>query len=146
MAQTREVIHKKSVGVSPTGEQVVREKTQVSSPEVEQEVERKSTVLTVNRLIFYLTSVIEVLLGFRFVLKILGANPGSPFVAFVYTMSGLFEAPFRGIFRTAVTEGIETRAILEPSTVVAILVYAVLALGIVELVKLLSGTHNGEDE
>lgn len=137
MAQTHEVVHERQAGVTPTGKQITRETTQVSSPEAEESV----TIWSFNRLVYYFFSVIEMLLVFRFVLKILGANPLSPFVSFIYALSSVFEAPFRGIFRTAVTEGIETRAIFEPSTIVAILVYIVVAAGLVELIKIVTATQ-----
>lgn len=43
-----------------------------------------------------------------------------------------------GIFRAAVSQGVETTAVLEPATLVAIVVYAVLAWGIAQLVMILS--------
>src|SRR5258708_1834781 len=136
MAQTEEVVRERSVGVTPSRKNITRQKLAVSSPEVEEQV----TIWTLNRIVFYIGGVIETLLVFRFALKILGANPISPFVSFIYSVSGIFEAPFRGIFRSAVSPGIETVSILEPSTIFAILVYLVIMLGIVELVKVLTAT------
>lgn len=138
MAQTREIIRERSAGVTPSGKSVVRESTQVSSPEMEDKI----AIWSVNRMVYYLTGVIETLLVFRFTLKILGANPVSPFVSFIYTVSGIFVAPFRGIFRTAVNEGIETVSVLEPATIFAFLVYIVLAMGIVGLVNILTATNS----
>lgn len=137
MAETRQVIREKQVGVTPSGKQVVSEKTQVSSSEVE----KYETVGVINNLVLYVAGVIEILLLFRFILKILGANPGSTFVSFIYGISGIFESPFRGIFRPAATEGIETVSILEPSTIVALFVYIVVAVGIIQLIKLITATN-----
>jgi hypothetical protein len=134
MAQTQEVVRERSEGVTPSGKSVVRQTTQVSSPEVEEKV----TIWSLNRLVYYIAGAIETLLVFRFTLKILGANPGSPFVSFLYALSGFFVAPFRGIFGTTVSEGLETVSVLEPSTIFAILVYLVLAIGVVELVNVLT--------
>jgi hypothetical protein len=136
MAQTQEVIRERSTGVTPGGKSVVREKTAVSSPEAEDRI----TVWSLNRLVYYIAGVIETLLLFRFMLKILGANPGSPFVSFIYSLSGMFVAPFRGIFRTAVAEGIETSSVFEPATLFAFLVYLVVASGIVQLIKIMTAT------
>lgn len=146
MPQTQEVVRKKSVGVSPTGEQVVKGKTQVIDPETEKEAGKNETVGTIIQLVYYLTGILEILLGFRFILKVLGANPGSPFVSFIYPLSGAFENPFRGIFHSSVTQGIETGAVLEPSTLVAMLVYGLIAIGLVELVKLLTATREPVEE
>ncbi len=138
MAQTREVVSERSAGVTPSGKSVVRQRTAVSSPEMEDKV----TIWSVNRLVYYVAGVIETLLLFRFMLKILGANPGSPFVAFIYSLSGMFVAPFRGIFRTAVAEGIETVSVLEPATLFAFVVYLVLAMGIVALINIVTATES----
>ena len=94
---------------------------------------------TTARLIYFLLGILEVLLAFRLIFKLAGASPGSFFVNAIYSLTGIFIMPFRGIFRQAVTTGVETTAILEPATVVAIIVYAVLAWGIVALVRIISG-------
>jgi hypothetical protein len=138
MVQTREVVSERSTGVTPSGKSVVRQRTAVSSPEIENKV----TIWSLNRLVYYIAGVIETLLLFRFMLKILGANPGSPFVTFIYSLSGIFVAPFRGIFRTAMAEGIETVSVLEPATLFAFVVYLVLAMGIVALINIVTATDS----
>lgn len=72
-------------------------------------------------------------------LKVAGASINSAFVAGIYGLSGIFTWPFEGIFRRGFTQGIETTSVLEPSTIVAILVYAVLAWGIVKFIRISSG-------
>lgn len=89
-----------------------------------------------KRIVYYILGVIEVLLAFRFVFKLLGANPASSFVSFIYTLSNIFLAPFMGIFRTETTRGFETQAVMEPATIVAIIVYAVIAWGIVKFIEI----------
>jgi glucan phosphoethanolaminetransferase (alkaline phosphatase superfamily) len=89
-----------------------------------------------NKIVYYILGVLEVLFAFRLVFKLLGANFGSGFVSFIYTVSGVFLVPFSTIFRTAVTNGIETKSVLEPSTLIAMVVYAVIAYGIVMLIKI----------
>ncbi|KUO49581.1 MAG: hypothetical protein APF76_03310 [Desulfitibacter sp. BRH_c19] len=86
-----------------------------------------------RRVVYYIVGVLETLLAFRLVFKILGANPDSGFVSFIYSISQVFLIPFSTIFRSAATEGIETQAVLEPSTIIAMIVYAVIAWGIVKL-------------
>ena len=78
-------------------------------------------------------------MAFRLVLKLLGANAGSAFVGLIYGLTGVFILPFEGIFRKGITQGIETVSVLEPSTLVALLVYAVIGWGIVKLIRILSG-------
>ena len=94
---------------------------------------------TIGYLVYFFFGVVETLLAFRLILKLLGASPASGFVDFIYGVTGIFIAPFEGIFRTAVSQGIETRSVLEPATIVAIVVYTVVAWGIVELVRISSG-------
>lgn len=88
---------------------------------------------TASRIVYYILGVLETLLAFRLVFKLLGANPNSGFVSFIYSISRVFLVPFTTIFRPAVTEGIETKAILEPGTIIAMIVYALIAWGIVKL-------------
>lgn len=94
---------------------------------------------TVEYLIYFLFGVLEVLLAFRLVLKVAGASIGSSFVGLIYGVTGILIAPFEGIFRRFFTQGVETTSVLEPSTLVALIVYAVLAWGVVKLVRIFSG-------
>lgn len=89
--------------------------------------------------VYFLFGVLEILLGFRVLFKLLGANPSSIFVGLIYGVTKLFVLPFEGIFRRGFTEGIETTSVLEPSTIVAIIVYAIVAWGIVKLIRIASG-------
>jgi len=98
----------------------------------------------INKLIYYTLGVLEVLLAFRFVFKILGANTASTFVSFIYNSSNLFLKPFTGIFRMAVTEGIETKSVLEPTLIIGMAVYALIAWGIVKLIEI-SRNHKDSD-
>ena len=92
-----------------------------------------------GRIVYYILGLLEVLLGFRLIFKLLGANPGSGFVSFIYSMSEIFLVPFNAIFRSAATDGIETEALLEPSTIIAMVVYALAAWGIVKLLTIMTG-------
>lgn len=94
---------------------------------------------TLEYLVYFFCGVLEILLLFRLVLKLTGANVASAFVGLIYGLTGIFILPFEGIFRLAFSEGIETTSVLEPSTIVAIIVYAAVAWGIVKLLRVLSG-------
>ena len=107
---------------------------------VETPVIKEATNLqTMQYLIYFLFGVLDVLLAFRLVFKLLGASQASAFVRFIYSVTGIFILPFEGIFHKAVAEGIETASILEPSTIFAIIVYAFLAWGTVKLMQILAG-------
>jgi hypothetical protein len=92
--------------------------------------------LKLRKVIYYILGVLEAIFAFRLIFKLLGANPGSTFVSFIYTTSGAFLAPFSGIFRASVNKGIETRSVLEPTTIIAMIVYALIAYGIVRLIEI----------
>ena len=99
----------------------------------------------IEYLIYFFFGVLEVLLTFRLVLKLMGASMSSSFVSMIYSLTGIFILPFEGIFRRGFTQGIETTSVLEPSTLVAIIVYVLLAWGIVKLIGVLSGNKQQAD-
>jgi hypothetical protein len=114
--------------------------TQNSSPiATSSSSEQASSYQTIEYLIYFFFGALEVLLAFRLILKLTGANSFSAFVGLIYGVTGVFIVPFQGIFQQATARGVETTAVLEPATLVAIVVYAVLAVGIVKLLRILSG-------
>lgn len=102
-------------------------------------VQKASSSQTVQHLIYFLFGTLETLLVFRLILKVMGASISSSFVKFIYGLTGLFILPFEGIFRRGFSQGIETTSVLEPSVVVAIVVYVLIAWGIVRLLHVFSG-------
>ena len=94
---------------------------------------------TAEYIVYFLFGLLEVLLAFRFLLKLTGASASSGFVGFIYSFSGAFTWPFEGIFRAFFGQGVETTSVFEPSTLVAIVVYSIIGWGIVKLVQILSG-------
>lgn len=78
---------------------------------------------------WYLLSLLEVLLAFRFVLKLMGANPVAGFTGLVYGVTWPFTAPFLAVFQKTTVEG----SIFEWTTLLAMLVYWLVATGITRL-------------
>lgn len=74
---------------------------------------------------------VELFLGLRFLLRLFGANVQAPFVQFIYSSSTPLLEPFRGIFPVRV---IESGMVMEFSTLFAILMYALFAYLIMELI------------
>lgn len=99
---------------------------------------------TVEYLVYFFFGVLDILLAFRLVLKLTGASISSAFVGLIYSLTGIFIVPFEGIFRRGFAKGAETTSVFEPSTLVAIIVYAVLAWGIVKLIRILSGKQQAD--
>lgn len=110
----------------------------------ESEAREVSSSRTIEYVVYFFLGMIEILLAFRFMLKLTGASTASAFVRGIYSVTNIFVMPFEGIFRRAVNQGAETSSIFEPSTLVAMLVYAVIAWGIVKMVRILSGEHQPE--
>jgi len=77
--------------------------------------------------------VLEVILALRLIFRLLGANEDNGFITFLYSLSHVFVGPFNGIFNDQALG----RSVFEISTVVAMLVYALIAWGIVSLGRLL---------
>jgi uncharacterized protein YggT (Ycf19 family) len=75
-----------------------------------------------SQLVYLFFGVIDGLLLIRFVLKLLAANPHSPFASWVYSFTGFFLAPFRNLLPSIGNE----QSVLETSVLIAILVYALL--------------------
>ena len=82
-----------------------------------------------TQIVWYILGVIEVLLAFRFVLKLLGANPEAGFSSFIYGITYIFATPFLNVFRITHVAG----STFEWTTLLAMLVYWIVALGIVKL-------------
>jgi hypothetical protein len=94
---------------------------------------------TAARVVWFVAGVLLVLLAFRFVFIMLGANPNNGFVDFIYDVSHPFAAPFFGIFGYTQTLG---TARVEWSTLVAMLVYALVAYGIARLLTIRRPVRN----
>ena len=68
-----------------------------------------------------------IFLAFRLVFKALAANPDNGFVKMVYSITGPFVKLFEGIFDTITINDGAVRAVLEPSTLIAMVVVAIVA-------------------
>jgi uncharacterized protein YggT (Ycf19 family) len=84
-------------------------------------------------IVWFVLGIVEALLIIRVVLKALGANPAAGFSQLIYSVSAPLVLPFQGIFPTPAT----SRSVLELSALVAIVVYVLIAWGIVRLIAIL---------
>jgi len=90
-----------------------------------------------TQIVQYLLGLVEVLLAFRFFLKLLGANPAAGFTNFIYDVTYIFAAPFLNVFRMTRVEGTPVQAsVFEWTTILAMFVYFVIALGIIKLLHM----------
>jgi uncharacterized protein YggT (Ycf19 family) len=83
------------------------------------------------RIVYLVFGVIEALIAIRVVLKLLGANPDAGFTSLIYNVTQPFVAFFQGVFPDTASHG----SVLEISSLLAILVYALLAFGIATVVR-----------
>lgn len=121
---------KQTTEVRETNERVGN--TNVQRETVSQRTSTPGSVIF-KRVVWYITGIIIALLALRLVLLLLAANNSAGFVEFVYSLSGIFAAPFFGIFNYQPAYGQFT---FEISTVVAIVVYALIGWGIAKLATL----------
>lgn len=82
-----------------------------------------------TQIVWYLLSILEVVLAFDFVLKLMGANPTAGFTSLVYNIAWPFTAPFLAVFPQTTVEG----SVFEWTILLAMLVYWMIAWAIVRL-------------
>ncbi len=82
-----------------------------------------------TQIVWYILGILETLLAFRFVLKLLGANPTAGFSSFIYGVTYPFAAPFLSVFNASKVEG----SVFEWTTLLAMLVYWLIAWAIIRL-------------
>lgn len=107
------------------------ERTSEVEPVVTEKAEYGMNVAA--RIIYFIGTVIIALLGIRFLLALLGANSANAFAHFIYTASYPFVAPFFGLFGYNVQYGVSK---FEVATLVAIFVYALVMILLVQLVTI----------
>lgn len=82
-----------------------------------------------TQIVWYILGIIEVLLAFRFLLKLSAANAGAGFSKFIYTITAPFATPFLTVFPRSQVEG----SIFEWTTLLAMAVYALIAWGLIKM-------------
>jgi len=96
--------------------------SEVQTTQKEPERERRILTFKVTQLVWLLLGILEALLALRFGLKLIGANPASPFAVLIYGFTDLFLFPFAGLTGTPAAGGM----VLEISTLIAMVVYALI--------------------
>lgn len=120
-------------------EEQVTEKTTVNNGRVVTDRAVTTTsgdypIAKAGQIVWFFIGAINLLLALRMVLALLGANPANAFADFIYSLSNVFVAPFRGLLQVGTIELGVSR--FEVETLVAIIVYALLGWGIVKLLSL----------
>lgn len=93
---------------------------------------RTPGVQIAQRIVWFVAGAIAIIIALRFALLLFGANQAAGFTDFIYGLSGVFVAPFNGIFGTPVYG----RAVFDVSSLLAIAVYLLAAFGITKLIAI----------
>ncbi|MFA6474466.1 MAG: hypothetical protein WCV85_06375 [Patescibacteria group bacterium] len=129
---------------TPTSNSVKTERTVGASAGATKTYSQQKTLFHSYQIVWYIFGFIEIVLAFRFALKLLGANPEAGFSKFVYGLSAPFSSPFSSLFSASTAKGVETTAFFEWSTLVAAFVYIILTWGIIKIFKLGKPTNPEE--
>ncbi|HEX7434923.1 MAG TPA: hypothetical protein VF326_14835 [Anaerolineaceae bacterium] len=101
--------------------------------------ERRMGLFQFNRIMWSLLVFLEIMLAFRFVLRLIAANPDSGFAMFMYGITGVFVGPFNGLIATPTSGG----TALEVTTLIAMGVYALIFWGIAYGVRMVLDRPHG---
>jgi hypothetical protein len=116
--------------VDPMGNRVENREEVVE----DENLRRANTHYWITRVTYFLLGVLEILLLLRFFFRLLGANQDNGFIMFLYNLSHVFVVAFNGIFND---QTLGRNGVFEVSTLIAMIIYALLAWGIVSLGRVL---------
>ncbi|WP_017187312.1 YggT family protein [Alkalibacillus haloalkaliphilus] len=95
----------------------------------------------INHLINIVIGIVQLILGFRIILKLFGAAETAPFVEWVYNTSNPLLHPFEGIFPSTVLDG---TFVIEFSAIFAFLIYTLIGYFLTSLVTGFDRRWNNE--
>jgi uncharacterized membrane protein YuzA (DUF378 family) len=95
--------------------------------------ERYAAISRVNQILWLLFGLIIGLIGLRVVLKLIGANTAAAFAQLIYSLTDVFLWPFTGITTDPAVGAFQ----FEFSSILAMLVYALVAWGLTRLIWIL---------
>jgi len=98
---------------------------------------RRLAAYRLTQMIYWVFALIEGLIAIRLILKALGANPTAGFAQFIYGITAPLVAPFMGLFGNPAYQN----SVLELSSIVALVVYALVAWLLGKLVWILMGEN-----
>jgi hypothetical protein len=96
--------------------------------------ERRMVFFQINRIIWAILTLLEIFMGLRFALKLIAANPGSGFAAFIYGVTNPFLSPFAALIGTPTSGAM----VLEVTTLIAMVIYALIFWGIVSVISIVT--------
>ena len=124
MPESEQITEVRETSEQPNGTQVQRQNIRRST--------ETSGVVVAQRFVWFVVGIIDALIAIRFVLLLLGANQSAGFVDFIYGVTNVLVAPFVGIFGQPTFGSF----VFDWSSILAVIVYSLIALGIVKLITL----------
>jgi hypothetical protein len=100
---------------------------------IDRTAEAARTAYRFSAFIWLMFGILISLIGLRVILKLIGANPGNLFAQFVYSFTDVFLWPFWGLTGNPSANGM----VLEIPSIIAMVVYAIIAWAIAKLTWLL---------
>jgi hypothetical protein len=104
------------------------------------EVKRSYALVRLTEFIWLLAGVLEALFAVRIILNLIGANQAAGFAQFITRVTTPFLAPFANLMSNPTTS---SGSVLEITTLIAMMVYALLAWGIVRLLQIVFARRYG---
>ena len=95
--------------------------------------EQRANLARVNQVIWLLFGFLLALIALRVILLLMGANPAAGFAQIVYGVTDVFLWPFAGLVGTPAVGAIQ----FEISSIIAMIVYALIAWGLTRLIWVL---------
>lgn len=94
---------------------------------------QRVTTFRATQVIWLLFGLLEAAIGLRIFFKLIAVNPGNPFAAFLYSLTGFFLAPFASLVRAPAADGM----VFEISSLIAMIVYLLIAWALERIVYVL---------
>lgn len=93
----------------------------------------RETTFKATQLIWLFLGILETALALRFLFKLIGVNAANSFATFLNNLTGVFVAPFASLTGAPAAGGM----VFEFSTILAMIVYALVGWGLVRLINVL---------
>ena len=106
---------------------------EVTTTQHEQGSQQRTTTFKATQLVWLLFGLLEALIALRILFKLIAVNEGNPFAGFIYNITNLFVAPFASLIGAPSAGGM----VLEISSFIALIVYALIGWGLERLIRVL---------
>jgi uncharacterized protein YggT (Ycf19 family) len=112
---------------------------EVRTTEHEAGREQRANILKASQIIWLLLGLLEAVIALRVVFKLIAVNAANPFAAFLYSVTHPFVAPFASLASAPTSGGV----VLELSSILAMIVYLLIAWGLERIVHVLFYRQRG---